>query len=749
MSRYSQPMPSTNMADIFQGVFARKKFITAMVLLGLLGGYLFLMANKPSYLAEAQVVIENLATPFDKANSVGEASTTNNPVDERTVQSQITVLKSTDLGARVVDQLSLDKSPDYNAQLRQHGMIGTLLVSLGFKDDPMLYAPKELATKTLMSNVTIYQVPDSNAIGIKSASGDGKLAAETANALAETFVRSTHEIGSTSVDRAREWLSKQIDDLRAKVAVSDAAVEKYRSESGLIKGTTANLGTQQISDLNAQITIADTAASEAIARAAEIKNMLATRGTVDASSDVLSSSLVQNLREQQGSAQRKISELSAVYLPNHPKMIAARQELNAVNMQVRAEALKIVDSLNGQAKIAQARANSIRASLDKMKGTEADSNVSEIQLKALQREADANRALLETMLGRYADASSRQDSSLQPGYARIIQKAFAPPTPYFPKTGPILLLSTLAGLALGLGFAFVAQVLAIGAQAASAPIEKPRHHAINETEAAQFDIPDFNFPAFAQNAPSAAQPTHPFAATAETSASVFSIMPAALTPSAAAAMMDDLRDGRAPKLASAAQRVAATLIGLNKAQGHSSFMFTSIGSNGPNAAMTAIATGRALADQGCKTMIIDMSATNSGFEKMLALQPGAGLAELVVGAADFTKVVARDPSSGLHVIRYGNATSPDADGMIAQRIETILKALRSIYGFVLLHAGEANGETAKLINAADLVVLLASQARLKDANESARAIEGNGKTKTLLLKLDYQNQPSQSQAAAS
>ena len=87
--------------------------------------------------------------------------------------------------------------------------------------------------------------------------------------------------------------------------------------------------------------------------------------------------------------------------------------------------------------------------------------------------------------------------------------------------------------------------------------------------------------------------------------------------------------------------------------------------------------------------------------------------------------------------------------MIAQRIETILKALRSIYGFVLLHAGEANGETAKLINAADLVVLLASQARLKDANESARAIEGNGKTKTLLLKLDYQNQAPQSQAAAS
>ena len=749
MSRYSQPLPSTNMSDVFRGVFERKIFVVSLVLLGLLGGYLFLMANKPSYLAEAQVVIENLSTPFDKANSAGEASTANNPVDERTVQSQITVLKSSDLGARVVDQLSLDKNPNYNSQLRQHGMVGNLLVALGFKDDPALFAPKELATKTLMSSITIYQIPDSNAIGIKSASGDGKLAADTANALAETFVRSTHEIGATSVDRAREWLSKQIEDLRGKVAVSDAAVEKYRSESGLIKGTTSNLGTQQISDLNAQITIADTAASEAIARAAEIKNMLATRGTVDASSDVLSSTLVQNLREQQVSAQRKISELSAVYLPSHPKMIAARQELNAVNFQVRAEALKIVDSLNGQAKIAQARANSIRANLEKMKGTEADSNVSEIKLKALQRDADANRALLETMLGRYADASSRQDSSLQPGYARIIQKAFAPPTPYFPETGPILLLSTLAGLALGLGFAFVAEVMSLGTRQTLPSTETPRRHPVSEIETSELEIPDIKFPTFAPNSQPSAKPANIFAAGPEPTASVLSIMPAALTASAAAAMMDDLRDGRAPKLASAAQRVAATLVGLNTSQGHSSYTFTSIGSNGPNAAMTAIATGRALADQGHKTMIIDVSPSNNGFEKMLSLLPGAGLAELVSGEADFTKVVARDPSSALHIIRFGNSSIPNSNGLIAQRIDTILKALRSIYGFVLLHAGEANGDTVKLLNASDIAVLLATQARLKDATEAARTIESNGKTKTLLLKLDYQSQTPQSQAAAS
>ena len=102
-------------------------------------------------------------------------------------------------------------------------------------------------------------------------------------------------------------------------------------------------------------TLADAASSEATARANEIKSLLAAKGSVDASSDVLSSPVVQNLREQQSTAARKISELSATYLPNHPKMMAAQNDLTNINRQIRAEALKVVEGLNEQAKIAKSR----------------------------------------------------------------------------------------------------------------------------------------------------------------------------------------------------------------------------------------------------------------------------------------------------------------------------------------------------------------------------------------------------------
>ena len=95
--------------------------------------------------------------------------------------------------------------------------------------------------------------------------------------------------------------------------------------------------------------------TEAEERAKSIKNILATKGTVVGSTDVLNSTIVQSLREQQVTSARRVAELSATYLPGHPKMIAAQNDLRNIDRQIRNEALKLVDSLDQQARIAAAR----------------------------------------------------------------------------------------------------------------------------------------------------------------------------------------------------------------------------------------------------------------------------------------------------------------------------------------------------------------------------------------------------------
>src|SRR5205085_1629098 len=241
-------------------------------------------------------------------------------------------------------------------------------------------------------------VPNSKVIVIKYASTDPEIAADVANTLAETYVMSTREAESEPTSRAREWLAHQIEALRQKVVETEAAAEEFRARAGLLKGTQATLGSQELQELNSQIVLAEAQRSDAEAKAKSIRDLLARKGSVDASAEVLNSSLIQRLREEQATLARSRSELAVTYLPSHPKIAAVDSELANIDRQIRAEAMKIVDSLEDQAKVASSRAASLKASLDAAKARASDTNQDEVKLRALEREAAANRELLETFL---------------------------------------------------------------------------------------------------------------------------------------------------------------------------------------------------------------------------------------------------------------------------------------------------------------------------------------------------------------
>ena len=172
------------------------------------------------------------------------------------------------------------------------------------------------------------------------------------------------------------------------------------------------------------------------------------------------SALIQRLREAQVALLRTRAEYSTVYLGNHPKLIAIGRELADLDRQMRTEALKIVDRLGQEARIAAAREASLRSSLNDLKSRASETNVDDVKLRALEREAAANRSLLETFLNRYTDARARETANAQPGLARVISRADVPTDPSYPKRGPIVLLSAIAGFAIALGLAFLAEVMA-------------------------------------------------------------------------------------------------------------------------------------------------------------------------------------------------------------------------------------------------------------------------------------------------
>src|SRR5262249_39975487 len=82
----------------------------------------------------------------------------------------------------------------------------------------------------------------------------------------------------------------------------------------------------------------------------------------------------------------------------------------------------------------------------------ASANEQDVQLRALEREAKAQRDLLESYLAKYREASARDSIGAAAPDARIISAATVSNTPSWPKKLPTILVAALAMLVLSCGF---------------------------------------------------------------------------------------------------------------------------------------------------------------------------------------------------------------------------------------------------------------------------------------------------------
>ena len=105
-----------------------------------------------------------------------------------------------------------------------------------------------------------------------------------------------------------------------------------------------------------------------------------------------------------------------------------------------------------------------------MKKQAASTNGQDVQLRALEREAKAQRDLLESYLAKYREATTRENIEAAPADGRIISRAIVSNTPAYPKKLPIVLIATLATLMLTAGAIVTGELLRMTAPRAVAAI---------------------------------------------------------------------------------------------------------------------------------------------------------------------------------------------------------------------------------------------------------------------------------------
>jgi exopolysaccharide transport family protein len=432
------------LSEIF-AILRRRAWVLAAAIvptLVLIGGLATVLT--PRYTAEVMLMIE----PDGTSNIVSlESVVAGLSGDTESVQSEAYVLKSSALADRVIQKLALDADPEFIRDLLDEGEAS--LSAVGYS---------ELIAK-FQDRLSVLPIEDSRVISVRFWSADPGKAAAIANTLADEYLQSRLENKYELTQRASTWLSRRIDELRDEVAAAEAAVERARGEYGLLEGDGLTLATQELVELNTQLVLARTQRAEAAARLQEVERQLRTESGATAASEVLGSALIQRLREQQAEVQRRVAELSSELGDRHPRMIQLRAEAADVEARIQSEIDKIVGGLRNQLNVARARENALARSLEDLKGRAAVANENDVELRALEREAEANRSLLNNLLARQKETLSQEDLEFQQPDVTIFSPAGIPAEPSFPKPGLMLGLGFIGALVVGLLIILIIELL--------------------------------------------------------------------------------------------------------------------------------------------------------------------------------------------------------------------------------------------------------------------------------------------------
>lgn len=658
--------------DLLKAVWRRRLWVVVPLVIVLAAVYLLLVRMQPLYTSSASILIEDTQSVFARAEQErGEAAL----ADPAAIESNVQLLLSRDLAIQVVRDLGLTRLPEFDPLGAGVSPVTRLLVATGIRRDPRLLTPEERALKVYYDRLSVYRIGSSRVIAVVFTSRDPQLAARIANAVADTYMARQFEAKRESTQRAAEWLGEQVERLRGNVEAAEAKVEAFKSARGLQRGANdSSLLAQQLSELNSQLIVAKTRRAEAQARAQTIRELIRSGGDLGSASDVVGSQLIQRLLEQQVTLARRIAELTPTLLPQHPRMRELNAELADLKRQIRQEAEKIAQGLENEARVAGARENAVRSSLNALKQDVELAAEDEVELRTLEREARAQRDVLQSFLVRYREASARDDQQALPAAARIVSRASASNEPSFPKIGPILIIAALATLLVSAGGLVSAEVFnALHAVPGSVRAAAPAAAGQGEGEPPQ-EVPA---PAVAVVQPERRGVSLPV----ETQD-----FPEAVRAVAAQIVARKGKDGRIRVLVTSPQRQTRD-----------------------NAA--AINVARLIAGLGLRTILIDANIRTPRLGVQVGVPGAPGFGEMLAGEASFAEVIRRDPLSSLHLICAGEARFDPLPLMQEERIERVLDALEGSYGVVLVDAPPVmlSPETRALGGHIDAAVLVGDE----------------------------------------
>tara|TARA_R110002020_G_scaffold172410_2_gene362758 strand:- start:2852 stop:5059 length:2208 start_codon:yes stop_codon:yes gene_type:complete len=419
----------------------------------------------PKYVATATLLIE---AEQAKAVSFQEIYGLDSNKKEY-YQTQFEVIKSDSIAREVITKLNLKEHKDF---ITKPSAVSELKKAIKKqfpflnKKEPKIISPERQAERKMLgylamfkSRLSIAPIKNTQLVRVSFESSDPQLAALVANTVGEVFIESQMRAKMGITEQASTWLNTRLSQLRIQLDDSEVRLQSYREKQKLvdIEGI-AGLATQELEQISQQLIVARNEKNnlESINRVISEygNNNLDLLGSMP---EITSHKVIQDVKREVILVERKLSDLSEVYGPKHPKIISAKAELatvkNNLNKQIKGLITGIEKELNRITRTVEA----LEGDLAKIRAEYQDITRKETQYNQLKREVETNRNIFNTFLSRSKETEVTSDFSS--AAARFTDRAFAPNEPAKPNKKLIIVLAFVVSFVFAVVVSFVFDAL--------------------------------------------------------------------------------------------------------------------------------------------------------------------------------------------------------------------------------------------------------------------------------------------------
>lgn len=437
--------------------------ILAIVIVAAIVGTFNALSATSLYKAQARLLVE-----FNQPNISNVQQFEATPLHWLFFETQGDIITSRAVAERVVERLGLDQTKPQGSESVQGDTRASDTFGARVRrwiSDFRSWLPKEFRppepqpmddearraalVNSVLGGVSVTGGKESEVLIVNAISADPRMAADVANAFAESYIEFGLESRASNVHQATSWLGQRIEELRMKVITSENALREFQDREDLVdtenreRIISAKLGT-----LTAELIRVQSHRSEAEARHSQALNLLEQGANDESLATMANNPIVLDAHREKVSKERRVSELAERYGHKHPKMIAAQADLGEARRQLKIEIDKAVSNIRKEFDLASAQERKLRDMIEQQQTEMREVSGKAFTLRQLEREVEANRSLYETFLARFKEADVADEYDVS--HARIIDRAIVPSTPFKPNRKRIVMIAVVIGLAIGI-----------------------------------------------------------------------------------------------------------------------------------------------------------------------------------------------------------------------------------------------------------------------------------------------------------